>query len=153
MRRGAAIVGWLVAFAELEVRAIVQPTKPSRDWARLRRPHRGLPHTPRAHPRSLATAVLSRRGELAPPVLAAPEAMGRGGSAEVAVDATDVLKPRTDLRHYRCVCLGNALQALIISDPETDKVRTGLGIGGAEFCVVRFGLLLRCCADVQRFSF
>lgn len=54
--------------------------------------------------------------------------MGRGGSAEVVVDATDVLKPRTDKRDYRCVGLGNALQALIISDPETDKVRQS-GIG------------------------
>jgi hypothetical protein len=54
----------------------------------------------------------------------AAEGMGRGGSAEVAVDATDVLKPRTDSREYRCVALGNALQALIIGDPETDKVRS-----------------------------
>lgn len=49
--------------------------------------------------------------------------MGRGGSAEVVADAADVLKPRTDKRDYKCVVLENELQALIISDPDTDKVR------------------------------
>lgn len=47
----------------------------------------------------------------------------------MVVDATDVLKPRTDTRDYRCVGLGNALQALIISDPETDKVASHHLIG------------------------
>lgn len=59
--------------------------------------------------------------------------MGRGGSAEVAVDATDVLKPRTDSREYRCVVLGNALQALIISDPETDKAAASMVVNVGSF--------------------
>ncbi|XP_024393849.1 insulin-degrading enzyme-like 1, peroxisomal isoform X2 [Physcomitrium patens] len=59
--------------------------------------------------------------------------MGRGGSAEVVVDATDVLKPRTDKRDYRCVGLGNALQALIISDPETDKAAASMVVNVGSF--------------------
>lgn len=41
---------------------------------------------------------------------------------EAVVDSREVLKPRTDNREYRCVGLENALQALIVSDPDTDKV-------------------------------
>lgn len=42
-------------------------------------------------------------------------------------DDGEILKPRTDKRVYRGVVLENELQALIISDPETDKV-TGLDV-------------------------
>ncbi|KAG0627873.1 hypothetical protein M758_2G234700 [Ceratodon purpureus] len=59
--------------------------------------------------------------------------MGRGGSAEVVVDDTDVLKPRTDTREYRCVGLGNALQALIISDPDTDKAAASMVVNVGSF--------------------
>lgn len=73
-------------------------------------------------PRLIASPGALRRFWLPLFLWESPRRMGRGGSAEVVVEATDVLKPRTDTRDYRCVRLGNALQALIISDPETDKV-------------------------------
>lgn len=51
------------------------------------------------------------------------------GTADVAMtgygESGEILKPRTDNREYRCVVLLNGLQALVISDPETDKVRRG----------------------------
>jgi hypothetical protein len=51
------------------------------------------------------------------------------GTADAAMagygESGEILKPRTDNREYRCVVLPNALQALVISDPETDKVRRG----------------------------
>jgi hypothetical protein len=41
------------------------------------------------------------------------------------VDVKDgiVLQPRSDKREYRWIQLENELQALLICDPETDKVR------------------------------
>lgn len=35
----------------------------------------------------------------------------------------EIVKPRNDIREYRTVLLPNGLQVLLISDPETDKVR------------------------------
>lgn len=35
----------------------------------------------------------------------------------------EILKPRTDKREYRRIVLKNSLQVLLISDPETDKVK------------------------------
>lgn len=35
-----------------------------------------------------------------------------------------IVKPRTDKREYRRIVLQNSLQVLLISDPETDKVRS-----------------------------
>ena len=46
---------------------------------------------------------------------------------EYGGEDAEILKPRTDKRVYRRVVLENALQALVISDPETDKV-TGLDV-------------------------
>lgn len=34
----------------------------------------------------------------------------------------EIIKPRTDKREYRRIVLPNSLEALLISDPETDKV-------------------------------
>nr|PNR46368.1 hypothetical protein PHYPA_013487 [Physcomitrium patens] len=59
--------------------------------------------------------------------------MGRGGSAEVVADAADVLKPRTDKRDYKCVVLENELQALIISDPDTDKAAASMVVNVGSF--------------------
>ncbi|KAG0570443.1 hypothetical protein KC19_6G162300 [Ceratodon purpureus] len=61
--------------------------------------------------------------------------MGRGASAEVLLDdaADVVLKPRTDRRDYKCVVLGNALQALIISDPDTDKAAASMVVNVGSF--------------------
>ena len=36
----------------------------------------------------------------------------------------EILKPRTDKREYRKIVLKNSLEVLLISDPETDKVRS-----------------------------
>lgn len=36
----------------------------------------------------------------------------------------EILKPRTDKREYRRIVLENSLEVLLISDPETDKVRS-----------------------------
>lgn len=36
----------------------------------------------------------------------------------------EILKPRTDKREYRRIVLMNSLEVLLISDPETDKVRS-----------------------------
>ncbi|WRX24863.1 hypothetical protein QQP08_017350 [Theobroma cacao] len=33
----------------------------------------------------------------------------------------EIVKPRTDKREYRRIVLGNSLQVLLISDPDTDK--------------------------------
>lgn len=37
-------------------------------------------------------------------------------------DVVEILKPRTDNREYRRIVLDNFLEALLISDPDTDKV-------------------------------
>lgn len=34
-----------------------------------------------------------------------------------------ILKPRTDDREYRRIVLRNGMQVLLVSDPDTDKVR------------------------------
>lgn len=35
----------------------------------------------------------------------------------------EIVKPRTDKREYRRIVLKNSLEVLLISDPETDKVK------------------------------
>lgn len=39
-----------------------------------------------------------------------------------AEEVVEILKPRTDKRRYRRLILPNSLEALLISDPDTDKV-------------------------------
>lgn len=46
-----------------------------------------------------------------------------GGAAPAAANGeVEITKPRNDKRGYRRVVLPNALECLIISDPDTDKV-------------------------------
>lgn len=40
----------------------------------------------------------------------------------VGQEEVEIVKPRTDKRLYRRIVLKNALEVLLISDPETDKV-------------------------------
>lgn len=40
----------------------------------------------------------------------------------VGKDNEEIVKARIDKRDYRRIVLGNSLQALLISDPDTDKV-------------------------------
>jgi insulysin len=42
---------------------------------------------------------------------------------EVDAPKVEVTKPRNDKRGYRRVVLPNALECLLISDPDTDKVK------------------------------
>ena len=54
-------------------------------------------------------------------------ANGAAPPPAAAVAATtgevEITKPRNDKREYRRVVLPNALECLLISDPDTDKVR------------------------------
>lgn len=54
-------------------------------------------------------------------------AVGKESTAAMAVDfsvGNEILKPRTDKREYRSIVLKNSLEVLLISDPETDKVKS-----------------------------
>lgn len=44
-------------------------------------------------------------------------------TAPVVDEGGEIVKPRTDKREYRRILLKNSLEVLLISDPETDKVR------------------------------
>jgi len=59
------------------------------------------------------------------------------GTADAAMagygESGEILKPRTDNREYRCVVLPNALQALVISDPETDKAAASMVVNVGSF--------------------
>lgn len=44
-------------------------------------------------------------------------------TAPVVDEGGEIVKPRTDKREYRRIVLKNSLEVLLISDPETDKVR------------------------------
>lgn len=41
----------------------------------------------------------------------------------VVKEEVEILKPRIDKRDYRRIVLKNSLEVLLISDPDTDKVR------------------------------
>jgi insulysin len=60
-----------------------------------------------------------------------------------ATGGVEITKPRNDKRGYRRVVLPNALECLLISDPDTDKVcyfRSGWdGLGGVWRWVLDFG--------------
>jgi hypothetical protein len=65
------------------------------------------------------------------------EAADGAAAPAIAQVEVEVTKPRNDKRGYRRVVLPNALECLLISDPDTDKVKTpshalrsGLGSGG-----------------------
>ncbi|GFY98228.1 insulinase (Peptidase family M16) family protein [Actinidia rufa] len=48
-------------------------------------------------------------------------------------EAVEIVKPRTDKRDYRRIVLHNSLQALLISDPETDKCAACMEVGIGSF--------------------
>ncbi|KAJ0982675.1 hypothetical protein J5N97_010930 [Dioscorea zingiberensis] len=53
----------------------------------------------------------------------------------MAVDRSEtvILKPRTDKREYRRIVLPNSLEALLISDPETDKAAASMNVSVGHF--------------------
>jgi insulysin len=68
------------------------------------------------------------------------EAADGAAAPAIAMVEVEVTKPRNDKRGYRRVVLPNALECLLISDPDTDKVnsvdlalRSGRGRG---FCII-----------------
>ncbi|KAE9466051.1 hypothetical protein C3L33_02043, partial [Rhododendron williamsianum] len=49
-------------------------------------------------------------------------------------DVVEILKPRTDNREYRRIVLDNFLEALLISDPDTDKCAASMDVRIGSFC-------------------
>jgi insulysin len=52
----------------------------------------------------------------------APGDPANGGAPPPPTGDVEITKPRNDKREYRRVVLPNALECLLISDPDTDKV-------------------------------
>jgi hypothetical protein len=52
------------------------------------------------------------------------EAADGAAAPAIAMVEVEVTKPRNDKRGYRRVVLPNALECLLISDPDTDKVNS-----------------------------
>ncbi|XP_027173637.1 insulin-degrading enzyme-like 1, peroxisomal [Coffea eugenioides] len=48
-------------------------------------------------------------------------------------EVREIVKPRTDKRDYRRIVLHNALEVLLISDPETDKCAASMNVGVGSF--------------------
>ncbi|XP_042422583.1 insulin-degrading enzyme-like 1, peroxisomal isoform X3 [Zingiber officinale] len=63
------------------------------------------------------------------------EGGGARERARMAAGASEVeiLKPRCDKREYRRIVLPNSLEALIISDPETDKAAASMNVSVGSF--------------------
>uniref|UniRef100_A0A0E0LME8 Uncharacterized protein n=1 Tax=Oryza punctata TaxID=4537 RepID=A0A0E0LME8_ORYPU len=63
-----------------------------------------------------------------------------GGAAPLAAAAAaakgevEITKPRNDKRGYRRVVLPNALECLVISDPDTDKAAASMNVSVGYFC-------------------
>ncbi|KAH7557203.1 hypothetical protein JRO89_XS11G0073500 [Xanthoceras sorbifolium] len=51
----------------------------------------------------------------------------------VGKDDVEIVKPRTDKRHYRRLVLSNSLQVLLISDPDTDKCAASMNVTVGSF--------------------
>ncbi|RVX09711.1 Insulin-degrading enzyme-like 1, peroxisomal [Vitis vinifera] len=47
--------------------------------------------------------------------------------------AVEIVKPRTDTREYRRIVLRNSLEALLISDPDTDKAAASMSVSVGSF--------------------
>lgn len=62
----------------------------------------------------------------------APSAAAAGAAAAKA--EVEVTKPRNDKRGYRRVVLPNALECLLISDPDTDKAAASMNVSVGYFC-------------------
>ncbi|GJN32785.1 hypothetical protein PR202_gb21313 [Eleusine coracana subsp. coracana] len=58
----------------------------------------------------------------------APQADGE------AVAEVEIIKPRNDKRGYRRVVLPNALECLLVSDPDTDKAAASMSVSVGYFC-------------------
>nr|CAD1840513.1 unnamed protein product [Ananas comosus var. bracteatus] len=52
----------------------------------------------------------------------------------VEVSDVEFVKARTDKREYRGIVLPNALEVLLISDPETDKAAASMDVRVGSFC-------------------
>ncbi|KAL3755300.1 hypothetical protein ACJRO7_002363 [Eucalyptus globulus] len=52
----------------------------------------------------------------------------------VGREEVEVVKPRSDKREYRRIVLENALEVLLISDPDTDKCAASMDVGVGAFC-------------------
>ncbi|KAB8105996.1 hypothetical protein EE612_040142 [Oryza sativa] len=58
-----------------------------------------------------------------------------GGAAPAAANGeVEITKPRNDKRGYRRVVLPNALECLVISDPDTDKAAASMNVSVGYFC-------------------
>ncbi|KAK6945293.1 Peptidase M16, N-terminal [Dillenia turbinata] len=51
----------------------------------------------------------------------------------VGVEAVEIVKPRVDKREYKRIVLKNSLQALLISDPDTDRSAASMSVGVGSF--------------------
>jgi hypothetical protein len=51
----------------------------------------------------------------------------------ILADDHDFIKPALDARKYRCIALSNNLQALLVSDPETDVEAAAVHIKAGHF--------------------
>nr|CAB3458371.1 unnamed protein product [Digitaria exilis] len=51
-----------------------------------------------------------------------------------AAGDVEITKPRNDKRGYRRVVLPNALECLLISDPDTDKAAASMNVSVGYFC-------------------
>ncbi|RLN36220.1 zinc-metallopeptidase, peroxisomal [Panicum miliaceum] len=51
-----------------------------------------------------------------------------------ATEGVEITKPRNDKRGYRRVVLPNALECLLISDPDTDKAAASMSVSVGYFC-------------------
>uniref|UniRef100_A0A0D9X0K9 Peptidase M16 N-terminal domain-containing protein n=1 Tax=Leersia perrieri TaxID=77586 RepID=A0A0D9X0K9_9ORYZ len=83
---------------------------------------------------SAAAAMDSRPGEAdAPPAAPSDGAVPSPAAAAANGDA-EIIRPRNDKRGYRRVVLPNALECLVISDPETDKAAASMNVSVGYFC-------------------
>ncbi|KAI4967708.1 hypothetical protein ZWY2020_016983 [Hordeum vulgare] len=62
------------------------------------------------------------------------EPAGGASAPAIAKVEVEVTKPRNDRRGYRRVVLPNALECLLISDPDTDKAAASMNVSVGYFC-------------------
>ncbi|KAK1679676.1 hypothetical protein QYE76_040524 [Lolium multiflorum] len=62
------------------------------------------------------------------------EAADGAAAPAIAMVEVEVTKPRNDKRGYRRVVLPNALECLLISDPDTDKAAASMNVSVGYFC-------------------
>ncbi|KAL5198469.1 hypothetical protein ABZP36_001981 [Zizania latifolia] len=64
----------------------------------------------------------------------APAEPSDGAVPPAAKGDVEITKPRNDKRGYRRVVLSNALECLLISDPDTDKAAASMNVSVGYFC-------------------